>query len=113
MMYIANAFSINMLAYYSAIVKVEPISIQEVGFWLAAEHVESAVGHESTVAVINAALEAAGYDECTIECKRSTIQVGPSEKVIVAQYKGPRLEEGTKVLPEGATLEWYMVKVLD
>lgn len=113
MLYIANAFSLNMLVHKQALVKVEPISIKEVGFWLAAEHVESAVGHESTVNVINAALEAAGYDECTIECNNSSIQIGPAEKVIVAQYKGPRLEEGTKVLPEGATIEWYMVKVLD
>lgn len=113
MMYIANAFSINMLAYPNAIIKVESISIEEVGFWLGSEHVESAVGHESTVTLINAALEAAGYTECTIQGNRATLNIGPQERVIVAQYKGPRLEEGTKVLPEGATIEWFMVKVLD
>jgi hypothetical protein len=31
------------------------------------------------------------------------------EGVLVAQYRGPRLPEGATELPEGATIEWYVV----
>jgi hypothetical protein len=42
---------------------------------------------------------------------RTTLQLRPGDEVIVGQYNGGRLQLGATELPEGATVQWVLVKV--
>lgn len=44
-----------------------------------------------------------------VPVNRASYTLVPGEKLLVAQYKGPRLPEGATKLPEGATIEFYLV----
>ncbi len=44
---------------------------------------------------------------------RISIKLNPGDKLIVGQYIGPRLAEGTKELPADAKIEWYLVTLTD
>jgi hypothetical protein len=46
-----------------------------------------------------------------VPLNRTTVELKNDDTAIVAQYRGPRLEEGAKILPEGAAIEFYFVKV--
>lgn len=48
----------------------------------------------------------------TIACNRATVELTTGEKVLVVQYRGPRLPEGSKVLPHSAIIEFLIVEVL-
>lgn len=106
---VTNAFSLNMLAVNSAstAVQVHPISKARARQALDAyEETSSAVGHADTAKVFSAEL---GVE---IPFVRSTIQLWPDDdRLLVGQYKGPRLPEGATTLPEGATIEWFIIEV--
>lgn len=59
----------------------------------------STIGHEQLANILNVPLN------------RTTVELKNDDTAIVAQYRGPRLEEGAKILPEGAAIEFYFVKV--
>ena len=99
---IANAFSINMLSGMSDI-RVQPLHLDEVIEAVNEYEVESCVGHAETAAVFTTIL---GVEVPVI---RSTVTLDHDTALIVGQYKGPRLAEGAKSLPEGATIEWWFV----
>lgn len=50
------------------------------------------MGHQSTA------------DLCNMTMQRISIKVSPGDTIIWAQYDGPRLEEGSTTLPDGAQL---------
>ena len=59
------------------------------------------IGHQSTADLLG------------MEANRITLQAGAGATLIVAQYDGPRLNEGATELPEGATLlpiKWELKK---
>ena len=64
----------------------------------------SAVGHADTAAVLSTVL---GVD---VPMNRTTLQMEHGVALLVGQYKGPRLPEGATALPEGATIEWWLVR---
>ena len=66
---------------------------------------ESCIGHADTARVLSTLLQK------EIPCNRVTVNLGPNEKCIIAQYIGPRLPEGVTMLPEGATIKFYHVKM--
>lgn len=66
---------------------------------------ESCIGHADTAKVLSSILE------MDIPTNRVTVQLRENEKCIVAQYIGPRLPEGATVLPEGATIKFFLVKM--
>jgi hypothetical protein len=66
---------------------------------------ESCIGHADTARVLSTLLQK------EIPCNRVTVQLKQNEKFIVAQYIGPRLPEGATVLPEGATIKFFLVKM--
>lgn len=99
-MYISNAFSLNMVAP-TATIKVSPLTAEEV----AVLPLESAIGHADTARVVSGLL---GID---LAPNRVSISLRPGEKMIVAQYIGPRLPEGATQLPSGARIEFRLVKV--
>ena len=100
---ITNAFSINMLSMDSDL-KFSRLKETEAR-WIAENFPHtSAVGHADTAAVLSAVL---GVD---VPMNRTTLQMQRSVGLLVGQYKGPRLEEGATALPEGASIEWWLVR---
>jgi hypothetical protein len=100
---ITNAFSINMLSMDSDL-KFSRLKETE-ACWIAEnfQH-SSAVGHADTAAVLGVAL---GTE---VPMNRTTLQMEHGVALLVGQYKGPRLEEGATALPEGASIEWWLVR---
>lgn len=107
-MILANAFSLNMLDVpMSSTARVEftRISTKHAGNLVRDYYTVCAIGHTDTMAVVN-------NDLCTeFQANRMTVSLEQGDTLVVAQYKGPRLEEGTKELPEGATIEYYLVEL--
>lgn len=102
-MIITNAFSLNMIDSFPMSVNVEEITLDEARE-LAAK-CESAVGHADTAAVFSSVLG------LTVPANRMTVTLRESDSVLIGQYKGPRLPEGTTKLPEGATIQWLCVHI--
>ncbi|MCD6341097.1 MAG: DUF1874 domain-containing protein, partial [Desulfurococcales archaeon] len=44
---------------------------------------------------------------------RITIALQPGDKAIIAQYTGPRLPEGTTTLPDNATIEYFLINIIN
>lgn len=99
--HVANAFSINMLSgdCYLAFSK---ISRDEATFLLEKAHISSHIGHAETAAVASAELGV------NIPMVRDTHCF--NGMLLVVQYKGPRLAEGSTTLPEGASMEYWLVE---
>ena len=100
---ITNAFSINMLGADSEL-KFSRLKETEARWIVGNFPHSSAVGHADTAAVLSTVL---GVD---VPMNRTTLQMERGVGLLVGQYKGPRLEEGTTALPEGATIEWWLVR---
>lgn len=101
---ITNAFSINMLNRGGQDIAYVPITPQGVKNLLKNEKWESAIGHADTAAVVSSVLGV------TIPANRASIKLTKGKtSLIVAQYTGPRLPEGTTTLPEGAEIEFWQV----
>ena len=41
---------------------------------------------------------------------RASAALGPGDRALVCQYRGPRLGEGSTRLPDGAGLDWYWLQ---
>lgn len=66
------------------------------------EDVVSAIGHADTATIVSGIL---GRE---IPCNRISVPpLKDQDEHYLALYQGPRLPEGTTVLPEGATLTFY------
>ena len=111
---ICNAFSLQMLAArpdHEYRVTVRPMTLAEVVSYLDWQGQQgygtrSAIGHADTAAIVG------GMIGVPLEAARRSIQVG-CEPIIVAQYIGPRLPEGTTALPEGARIEFFLVSAYE
>lgn len=95
MIYIANAFSLGMVnaadlhrVRFAAC--AAPLKSLSTGF-------TSAVGHADTAALLG------------VPMNRISVKLGAGDWMYVAQLQGPRLPEGTTVLPEGSRFEWVSV----
>ena len=99
-MLLLNAFSLNMVSGDFS------MSAHEVGVeFVKQQELVSCVGHQETCNVLSALL---GRE---IKFNRATVALKPGDKCLVAQYVGPRLAEGTTVLPEGATISFKLVEI--
>jgi hypothetical protein len=108
-----NAFSLNMLPVGAEATKV---AFVDVGLEMAIKMIavlgfKSAVGHADTASLLS------GLLGTNVEAVRATVQI-PTRgygvepwRALVAQYSGPRLEEGATSLPEGASIRWISVYV--
>lgn len=115
MIYVTNAFSINMLPM-TASLQFITITPEKVINWLCMEEFTSAVGHTDTAMLIQNQLYSVGGPGTAdaigeIPMNRISLQMKPEDILLVAQYSGPRLPEGVHVLPEGATIKWWEVRV--
>ena len=110
--YLSNAFSLSMIDRENHGVTIMPISLKTaLGFLDVKEgNIEpgeipfiSVVGHADTAGLLSDLL---GLD---IPMNRISIKLGDDDVMIVAQYMGPRLPEGTTKLPEGSSFEFWLI----
>lgn len=112
-LYLLNAFSLNMLEDAGEMIPRRIDVIEVPAGWVhrtllsPEEGYVSAVGHADTAEIFSDIL---GFE---IPYKRVTVSLKTGDDAIVGQYIGPRLPEGTKTLPEGATIKWLYLKVRD
>lgn len=102
--YIVNAFSLNMMEIGDTKKNIEVVKLniqkeQVKGILENGSGWESAVGHQTTADILG------------IPCNRVTVKLDDGDELLVAQYVGPRLPEGTMVLPEGSKFEFYRVTI--
>jgi len=112
---LANAFSINMITSSE---KLEFIQIKNIDEFLQNNYIiDNAIGHKETDSVVLRILNPLIPPHRQIpngERKSITLN-NPKRKadalngLLVAQYKGPRLQEGATTLPENATIEFWVV----
>jgi len=95
---IANAISINMLPPMNVGDEVT-LKIKKITPPAAAEKAKmtSVIGHPSTAAVVG------------VPANRANYKFAAGDTLIVAQYIGPRLEEGVTKLPEGAEIQYFEI----
>ena len=100
--FISNAFSLSMVGD-NADITVAPVNLQYEAALISSA--TSIVGHSDTAALFSSLL---GRE---IAVNRISVSLKSGDTLIVGQYSGPRLPEGTSVLPEGATITWKKVVV--
>ncbi len=130
MTYIVNAFSLNMIdsQEFPVSVNVMPLEIglgytvmddgygdqvyfTKIGHYDATELV-SGIGHADTCNQLNELLKGSQvYWSPNYKMNRVSLKLKKGSTVVVAQYTGPRLPEGTTVLPEGANFKFYEVTI--
>ena len=106
---ISNAFSLSMISDLIWEDKGDnfaglPISVKAVRPESIPSDIYSVVGHADTARVIGSIL---GQD---VPVNRETYKVSPGDVLYVAQYIGPRLQEGATQLPEGAEIRFYKIQ---
>lgn len=103
--YLTNAFSLNMLSSSESIIKIKEVSKEQAKNILGNDYT-NAIGHADLANIIANDL---GID---ITANRITVTIQPKDTLVVAQYRGPRLAEGTTTLPDGAIIKYYVVEVI-
>lgn len=104
-MKVLNAFSVNMLQNFPSTVTFTEITVEDARKKLDEGMYESCVGHADTAALFSYVLER------EIKENRCTVSLALQEQALLGQYIGPRLPEGCKELPEGATIKWFRISV--
>lgn len=97
-----NAFSLNMVPAFPAVLCFEEISTEEARKLVACGF-ESAVGHTATAVIFSKVLGV------LVPTNRTTVILKPGHNMLVGQYRGPRLFEGATELPPDATIQWLTV----
>lgn len=106
MIYLANAFSLQMLDADSCTVRVETLAPEAVSAALnQGEPWQSVVGHADTAAVFSAALAE------DVAHNRANVTLRPGDVLLVGQITGGRLPEGATTLPEGVRIVWRRVEM--
>lgn len=103
-LYLGNAFSLQMLPEGEHSLKVKDLSLEQAQAVLSMGF-ESAVGHADTAELLS------GLLKVEVPAVRVSLVLKPGDQVLVGQYSGPRLPEGTKTLPEGARFRFVLVSV--
>jgi hypothetical protein len=108
MNYISNSFSLNMLPgehAWPVHLLCLPVSVETARLMATDPNAVSVVGHADTAALFSAQLGVA------VACDRATVTLTGNDSLLVGQYRGPRLPEGSTTLPEGATIEWWLITI--
>lgn len=105
MVYLGNAFSLQMLEPYSEGGEVwSKMEVEEVGksaIDLAIEQgARSCIGHQDLANIVGVAFN------------RESITLKREDTLFVVQVVGGRLAEGTTELPQGVTLKYFRVRVM-
>ncbi len=102
-MLLLNAFSINMFNPSICFPVFREIDVDYVKSF----NLVSAIGHADTATILTNILER------NIPVNRVSVSLAKGDSAIVAQYVGPRLQEGATQLPDGAKIRFYLVKMID
>jgi hypothetical protein len=107
MVYVTNAFSLNMLPdncvlAHILVTKLSPDNARE---FLRGNNFQSYIGHPDLASIASNILG------MSLAVNRQTLTVKEGDALLVVQYRGPRLPEGTTTLPEGATIEFWLVDI--
>ena len=108
MFYIGNAFSLNMVDVEGSC-SWRRSSLHELEYFVQLHDVRNCIGHAVTDAIFRR--EAHMQGTWIDKGERASVQLSKDDLLFVVQYKGPRLEEGTTKLPEGASLEYLVLAV--
>ena len=103
MVYLLNAFSLNMLTA-SRNVAFELTTVDRARELLS-DGFSSAIGHESTAAIVS------GMLGMPVATNRVTVELKAGDTAVVAQYHGARLDAGVTELPPGARIDWWACTV--
>ncbi len=109
MLFLSNAFSLSMLPADAGLLGMRFLPLSPEVAKLTAENsvrsgtFQSVVGHVSTAAVFASVLG------CEVPENRVSLRLDPGDTLLVGQYAGPRLPEGATELPEGASIQWWLV----
>jgi hypothetical protein len=112
-LYISNAFSFNMLPQCEGTLIFCESSPKEVSLLIEKLTLQdemdfvSAVGHVDIAAIISTEMD------MDIQMARQNVTLSEDDILIIAQYSGPRLPEGTTTLPEGANIRWIVIAIGD
>ena len=98
--FLANAFSLQMLADEASLITVLPCTPEDVP-----ADAQSCIGHNDTAKVVSSIL---GRE---VPCQRINVTLNAGDVLYVAQLTGGRLPEGATTLPEGFTIAWKKVIV--
>jgi hypothetical protein len=111
MLYLANAFSLNMLPREWRRYEFVPLFPAEAAVlaYILRDRLHNVIGHADTAAVVATVLQAEVAGLELPAPQRATVQLERGDEVLVAQYVGPRLPEGATTLPEGARIEFWLV----
>src|SRR5690606_36233924 len=110
MNYLADAFSLGMLdcigtpgaaLAIDVIPLTHPMAVQ----WVREHQPRSCVGHADTALLLSSMLGV------VVDMRRESTSLQPGDRMLVAQYNGPRLPEGAKSLPAGAKIRWMLVQI--
>ena len=103
--YLSNAFSLSMVSGLLNC-NLEVVSnIANYQQMVESLQPESVVGHQDTANLFSNIL---GIE---VPMNRVSVTLEKGDVLIVGQYTGPRLPEGTSILPEGASINWMCVHV--
>ena len=103
-MHICNAFSLQMLDKLNAQIQVTPVSKDQVKNL--GKQLVSAIGHADTAAVVSSDL---GLE---LPTNRVNVKLADGEEIVIAQFVGGRLPEGSTTLPQGIELSYILVRVI-
>ena len=106
MLYLANSFSLQMLDLERVnYIEVTPLTQEEVKEILSKGFI-SIIGHRDTANVLSSTLN------IIIPYNRISIRLSLEDTLIVAQFVGGRLPEGTNTLPEGYKIEFLKLNIV-
>jgi len=103
MLFVANAFSFNMFENVPEVLVQKELNVQEASDLLRNEAFESVVGHADTAVILTNMLKT------EIRFNRVSNNFSYEDRILVAQYTGPRLPEGAVSLPEGSKIKFILV----
>lgn len=102
MLYLSNAFSLQMLNGNSNIA-IREITSEEASNLLKKNEFANAIGHTDTAAVVGNLLD------IKLEANRINVTLKGKDILLVAQLTGGRLPEGTTSLPENFKIKFMLV----
>jgi hypothetical protein len=106
MLYVTDKFSINMLPQTPfCVIDFHKLTIQRAREFLSSRPFRSYIEHSE---IANIASQILGVQ---LEVNREPLTLQEDDFVIVVQYHGPRLPEGSTQLPEGAQIELWLLDV--
>ena len=102
MLYITNAFSVQMLSTVTTL-NFKPVTLEQAKKMVETNIFVSAIGHKDTANVVSNLLNA------TVEMNRISVRLGNNDALLIAQLSGGRLPEGATTIPEGMSIQFWVV----